>query len=187
MLGVIQSGDRQEIRDQLALYKEKGLIQYERTLAIPSCERIQALVQQPNGRAIVSAALSASIKSALDSFNLRLSLNTEQILDLADEIIDQSAEDNLGLEDVLLFLQMLITGKAGKIYDRLDIPTFFELFETYRQERHLALLAARDQAQVNFKASGDNKRSSEDNEQEVADMRSVMIDYKKNEFLKQGP
>lgn len=187
MLGVIQSGNRQVIRDQLALYKEKGLIQYERTLTIPSCERIQALISQPNGRAIVSAALSASIKSALDSINLRLSLNTEQILDLADEIIDESAVDNLGLEDVLLFLQMLITGKAGKIYDRLDIPTFFELFEIYREERHQALLMVRDQQHVNFKSAGDNKRSSEDSEQEVASMRSVMVEYQKQEFLKQGP
>lgn len=184
MLGVIQSANRDEIRSQLSLYKEKGVIRYDKTLNIPATERIQALILAPNGKAVVSAALSASIKAALDSMNLRLTLNTEQILDLADEIIEQSEEDNLALEDVLLFLQTLVTGKAGKIYDRMDIPTFFEFFEGYRQQRHKALLDSREQQNVNYKASGDNTRASEDNEQEVTDMRSVMMDYKKKEFLK---
>jgi hypothetical protein len=183
MLGVIQSADRHEIRNQLLLYKTKGVVQFDKILLIPNAERIQALINLPNGMALVSAALAASIRSSFDSLNLRLTMNTEQILDLADEIIEQSAEDNFGLEDVLLFLQQLITGKAGKIYDRMDIPVFFELFETYRQDRHQALLNIRESQQVNNKANGSSIRSSESDSEEVKQIREVMVAYKKNEFL----
>lgn len=184
MLGVIQSGDRQEIRNQLALYKEKGIVQFDRVLSVPSHERIQALAALQNGRAIVSAALSASINSALSSMNTRMGMNAEQILDLADEIIDQSAEDNLSLEDVLLFLQMMITGKTGKNYDRMDIPTFFEMFEVYRQERHEAILNIREQQNVNYKAAGDNRRTSEEINEPEQDIRKVMDQYKVQEMIK---
>jgi len=169
-------GNRQEIRNQLALYKQMGVIDFKAVLAIQSTERINYLAVQPKGRERVSAALAASIKSAFESLNLRVGMNIEQILDLADEIIDQSAEDNLALEDVLLFLQQLVTGKTGKIYDRMDIPTFFEMFEVYRQDRHDALSAIREQEQVNHKALGDPDRSSDNNTEEVA-MKDAMIDY----------
>lgn len=162
MLVVMETQDRQEIRNQLSLYKVNGLINYERVLSIPGDERINNLIQLPNGRNRVSAALSASIKSAFEAINLRVGMNVEQILDLADEIIDQSSEDNLALEDVLLFLQQLITGKAGKIFDRMDIPTFFELFETYRQSRHEEVLNIREQEQANHKAYGDPSRTSDE-------------------------
>jgi hypothetical protein len=184
MLGVMLTGDRQEIRNQLALYKEKGIVQYERTLEIPSHERITALVSLPDGRRTVSAALAASINSALTSMNTRLSMNEEQILDLADEIIDQAAEDNLGLEDVLLFLQMMITGKTGKNYDRMDIPTFFEHFEVYRQERHEALLRKREEENVNFKCAGDNRRTSEELNEPEQHISNIMADYKVQEMIK---
>ena len=184
MLNVIETGDRQQVRTHIALFKERGVVNFEAVLAVPSTERIQHLALQPKGRERVSAALAASIKSAFESLNLRVGMNIEQILDLSDEIIDQSAEDNLALEDVLLFLQQLITGKTGKIYDRMDIPTFFEMFEVYRQDRHDALLATREQEQVNHKAFGDPDRSSDNNTEEVA-MKDAMIDYLRKSNIKE--
>lgn len=158
MLSVIETGDKQAVNQHLALFKERGVVQFEKVLAIPFSERIPALIEQPEGRMRVSTALSASIHSALNNLNLRVGMNEEQIFDLAEAIIDQSSEDNLGIEDVLLFLKDLITGKAGKIYDRLDMPTFFELFESYRQERHEKLQAIRHEQDQQRKALPFNER-----------------------------
>lgn len=157
----MEMGNKQAVNERLALYKQQGVIQFDRVLAIPSEERIPALIQQERGRERVSAVLSASIKSALDNINLRIGMNEDQIFDLAEEIIDQSTEDNLGIEDVLLFLKDLITGKAGKIYDRLDMPTFFELFETYRQQRHEKLQSIRYEQQQQYSALPMNERLSD--------------------------
>lgn len=158
LLTVMESGNKQAVNQHLALFKEQGVIQFDKVLSIPATERIPALIQQEDGRLRVSTALSASIKSAMENINLRIGMSEEQIFDLAEAIIDQSHEDNLGIEDVLLFLKDLITGKAGKIYDRLDMPTFFELFENYRQERHEKLQVIRYEQDQQRKALPVNER-----------------------------
>lgn len=111
------------------------------------------------------------------NINLRVGLNEDQIAELSEQIIEQSGEDNLAVEDVLLFLRELITGKAGKIYDRMDIPTFFELFENYREKRHQAILNIRYEEQANHKVYGPSERSSEDTTSEKQEMREAMRDH----------
>jgi hypothetical protein len=178
ILSVMETGNRQAVNEQLALYKQNGVIQFDKVLTIPPEERIPALIQQPEGRARVSAVLSASLKSAMDNINLRIGMNEDQIFDLAEAIIDQSSEDSLGIEDVLLFLKDLITGKAGKIYDRLDMPTFFELFENYRQQRHEKLVSIRHEQKSQHNALPFNDRLSDmfpDTERN--NMRDAMQQY----------
>lgn len=159
MLDIMEAGNKQEINNSLLLFRERGEIVFERILSVPSSQRIPALIETNDGRARVSAAIAGSLKSAMDNVNLRVGLSEDQIFDLAEAIIDESMSDNLSLEDVLLFLKELITGKAGKIYDRLDMPTFFELFETYRQKRHQSLLEFRENEHLKYKSLGDPDRS----------------------------
>lgn len=135
------------------------------------------LSKTKEGRNSLLIALSAALNSALENINLRVSLNEDQIVELADRIIDDSFEDNLAIEDVLLFLQELVTGKAGKIYDRMDIPTFFELFENYRQRRHEKLLTIRYEESVNHKALGPTDRSSEDLDKERQAHKEAISDH----------
>lgn len=84
-------------------------------------------------------------------------MKDEQIVELSLELIESAKEDNLGIEDVLLFLKDLITGKY-KIFDRLDIPTFFELFEKYRQDRHETLLNIQYERDCQYKILPVNDR-----------------------------
>jgi hypothetical protein len=170
----------------LSIFKERGIISFEKVLAINSSDRIPALAKTPKGRGEVLTALTASLKSAFSNINLRVGLNEDQLIDLADAIIDQSAEDNLSLEDVLLFLQKLLVGDAGKIYDRMDIPTFFELFETYRQERHVAMLRIREEQQSQYKSLGDPERWSETHDKEgERSMGEAMKEYMQMQFKNQ--
>jgi hypothetical protein len=149
-------GDRMAITKHLNKFKANGLIRFEKVMMLPSSERIPALAKTEDGRDEVLVALTAALKSAFNNFNLKFAMNADQVIELADQIIDQSFEDNLSIEDVLLFLQGLLTSKYGKVYDRMDIPLFFEFFEKYRQERHNQLRSVRDEERAQSKSAGRN-------------------------------
>lgn len=96
---------------------------------------------------------------AFEAMNQKRGMNEFQILNLAEEIIDTSSEDNLSFEDLMLFLQNLVRGKYKIAYESFDIPKFMELFEIYRQERHKTILELRENQHLQFKALGDANRS----------------------------
>lgn len=181
LLEILDKGDKIEVSMHLSQFKEQGIVKFENILLIPSAERLPAITATREGRNRVFVAIAASIRSALSNLNLRYGLNDDQIIELSDQIIDQSHEDNLSLEDVLLFLQQLITGKAGKIYDRLDIPTFFELFETYREDRHKALKNIQYERHVNNKSLGPNDRASDEKDDRDAH-REALADHLKKTY-----
>jgi hypothetical protein len=182
-LDVILEGDKAELNYRLAIFKERGVVDYGKVLSVPTSDRINQLSQNIDGRRKVSAALSAALKSGFENINLRVGMTADQIVELAEQIIDQSQEDNLAIEDVLLFLQQLITGKAGKIYDRMDIPTFFELFENYRQERYEKIVSIRNEQHNQYKTYGDTgERLSDNMDKEKELSRSALGDYLKNKW-----
>lgn len=172
------NGSKTQVMAHLSKFKEAGKIKFEKTLCVPMAERIPALAQKERG--LVVTAITASMKSALDNINIRKGLNEDQLIEIAETIIDQAEEDQLALEDVLLFLGRLVTGQAGTLYDRLDMPTFFELFESYREERFQALRHIRHEEHVNFKAMGDNTRYSEITNYADVTYREQLRDHYKN-------
>jgi hypothetical protein len=176
-----------EIAIHLSHFRNMGVVDFKAALSVPTEERIPTLSKTKEGYNALLIALTASIKSAMSNFNLRVGLSEDQMVELADQIITQSHEDNLSLEDVLLFLQDLISGKAGKIYDRMDIPTFFELFETYRQKRHEALLDIRYEQHVNYKALGPTERESENYDRERQAQREAIGDHLRKQYKEKFP
>lgn len=179
------AGERSNVTLHLARFKEAGKVKFERTLMIPDDERIPALVADENNRFNVFTAIVASLKSAMDNINLRKTFNEDQLLELADLIIDQSHEDQLALEDILLFLQRLVSGQAGTLYDRLDLPTFFELFESYREERYQALRHIRYEQHVHYKNMGDPTRLTGVVDGADSDYRQALVDHYKKQFNEQ--
>jgi len=181
------SGNKMAVNAYLSAFKERGIVSFQKVLSVPAAERIPALCKTQEGRGDVLIALTASLKSAFNNINLRVGLNEDQLIDLADAIIDQSSEDNLSLEDVLLFLQKLLIGDAGKIYDRMDIPTFFELFESYRQDRHEAVVRIREEQQSQHKAFGNPERWSETRDKETeTSMGDAMKEYMQMQYKNQN-
>jgi len=181
----LETGNKLAVQQHLTRFKERGVVAFDRVLSVPTNERIPALVKQPDGHLRVAAALTAAITNALQNINLRSTLTEDQIIELAGMIIEQSEEDNLALEDVLLFLQQLVSGKVGVIYNRMDIPTFFDLFESYRQERHIQLLRIREEQEAQYKAIGDKERISE-NDSEKDEMRAAIGSYLQQKFSNEG-
>lgn len=182
MLPSILSGKREAITMHLARFKEGGNVKFERSLQIPASERIPALIKEEHGQLNVLTAIVASLKSALDNINLKKTLNEDQVIELAEVIIDQSHEDNLALEDVLLFLNRLVTGKAGTMYDRLDMPTFFELFETYREERHQACRHFREEQHANYTVNRAGSRNSDQFREAEDEFKAALNDYYRKHY-----
>jgi len=145
----------------LAPFKDKGNpVPLKVIQQIRREDRLPALAKK-YGEAIVGAVLSKAIQKALSNFNLRVGMTAEQVVDLAYMLIESAEEDQLALEDILLFLDGLVKNKYGKVYDRMDIPTFFELLEKYREERHKAYMDFKEEIESQHKAMGDSNRTSE--------------------------
>ena len=156
-------------------YKDKGEVMPLKVIElVPVSERLPALATM-YGKDKIAAVLSKSITRALNNFNLRVGMNPEQVADLSYAIIDEADQDQLAIQDILLFLDGMPRFKYGKVYDRMDMPTFFEMLDKYRDERHLAYMNGKDEAHAQYKAMGDSNRTSQDTDKEAN--RNAMQQY----------
>ena len=155
----LEAGNKREVATILKRFKlPTGAPNYPVVFSIPSSERIPVLAANDFTR--TNLVIIGALTMAFDSMNLNRGMNEFQILNLAEEIIDTSSEDNLSLEDLMLFLQNLVRGKYKMSYESFDIPKFMELFEIYRQERHGAISQLRENEHLQFKGLGDANRTS---------------------------
>ena len=168
-------GSKGEVFNELCRFKEKGeALPLKVIELVPVNERLPALAKM-YGNNKIAGILSLSITSALNNFNLRVAMTPDQIANLSYAILDEAEQDQLAIQDILLFLDGMVKYKYGKVYDRMDMPTFFEMLEKYREERHLAFINGKDEAHAQFKAMGDSNRTSQDIDKEAN--RNAMQQY----------
>lgn len=86
-------------------------------------------------------------------------MDANQLRELAEMIIDSSHEDQLSVQDVLLFLKDMLMGKYGKIKEKMDYPMFFDMFEKYRLDRYKTCEAAEYEKHLQYKNMGHQERS----------------------------
>lgn len=177
LLNALAVGSTGQVFNEMCRWKDKGeplpmmVIQQ-----IPVKDRLPGLVNT-YGMDKVSAILAKAINRALSNFNLRVGMNADQVMELSLQLIDSANEDQLAFEDIMLFLDGMIKAKYGKVYDRMDIPTFFEMLENYRDERHRQYVRFKDEQNAQFKSSGDSNRSSDDVTSEKEQFRNAMKSY----------
>lgn len=148
----MKDGNKLNINLCLRDYKESnGVIKYPSLFAIPNESRIVEMAKQDYAN--TATLLTVGLTLAFESMNLARPMNANQIADLAEMIIETSNEDNLAMEDVLLFLQRLTFGDYGKLYESMDIPKFMEMFEKYREERFQAFRQMQDEEAAQHKAA----------------------------------
>ena len=158
ILSLLERRDEDSVNMALSTFREKGIVKYEKSLSVPMDQRIPELAKTPQGRQKVSIAIAASMLSAFQHIDsARMSAAT--IKETAEGIIDSSHEDQLAIEDVLLFLKDMLMGKYGKISGALDMPRFFEIFERYREERYQILKKIRWEEHLTYKSMGDSNRA----------------------------
>jgi len=162
----------------LVQYRDMGQLSYNKVLRIPVEERIPNLVKDKEGRLRVLTALTAALKSAFDNIYLKSKPGEDALVMIADEIINQSHQDHLSLQDVVLFLGELLSGNCGKLFDRIDMPTFFEKFEIYRQKRWEEIRNYRDELACRFRDMGrTDQRPTVNLEGDASTMLDLMQSY----------
>lgn len=157
MLTATETGDQQLVKTLLKGFTDvTGCTNYLQLARVPTGERIVALAE--TNRKEVHMIIAAQIEYCMKFFNIPNGLNLEQIFLLSDTIIDEAGVDNLALQDVFVFLQKLSSGKMGTVYNRLDIPTFMEMFDIHREERRKEIERFREEEHAQNKALPVNDR-----------------------------
>jgi hypothetical protein len=175
-------GSTGQVHNEMCRWKEKGNAMPMRVIEnIPVKDRLPGLVQT-YGVDKVSAILAKAIQKTLSNFNLRVGMNADQVLELSLQLIDSANEDQLAFEDIMLFLDGMVKYKYGKVYDRMDMPTFFEMLEQYRNERHQEYMRFKDEQNSQYKAFGDSNRMSTDLDKDS--MRDAMKTYMQKNIQK---
>lgn len=168
-------GSTGEVHNEMSRYKDQGQPNHIAVMSlIPKTERIPALTKI-YGTDKIAAVLSKAITKALNKFNLRVGMNADQVAELSYALIDDAESDHLAIQDIMLFLDGFAMFKYGKVYDRMDMPTFFEMLEVYREKRHQEFVRHKDEQDSQYKAYGDSNRMSNDVDKDQ--MRDAMKIY----------
>lgn len=158
----MEAGDKKGMNLILRQYKlPSGQVDFPAIFNIPSSQRIPVLAKTDFGK--INMLIIGALTMAFEAMNLKRGMNEIQILDLSEAIIDSSEEDNLSLEDLMLFLQNLVRGKYEMSYESMDIPKFMKLFDIYREQRRLSIMELRENEHLQFKGMGDNQRTCSEN------------------------
>jgi hypothetical protein len=159
----IRKVDNLSINLQLRKYKNpNGTPNFPALFEIPKENRIAAMATRDLGGTI--QLIAAALTLAFEKMNLARPMTAFQVLDLAEEVVDSAAEsDAVALEDLVLFLQKLVRGEYGPMYEGMDIPKFMERFGKYRDERYDEAVRIRDEKHLEYKSLGDTNRSSQVN------------------------
>lgn len=153
----METGNKMEMARILKQYKTpSGSVDFPMVMSVPVADRLPAMYEQDYMR--TTALVGLAIASAFDRMRFKKDLPNGIVNDIADEVIDSANEDNIGMEDLLLFLQGLVRGKYGNV-EEISISRFMNLFEGYRQERHLELLRYRENEHLQHKSLGDANRT----------------------------
>lgn len=161
LLNAWKKCDQLSIRESVEYLKDNGRINFIEALKIPRSDRLPMLVSKLGKKEIYSI-LVAMVGVFNNSLNLIRPMNAEQVADCALDLLETSQEDNLSLEDLTLFFEGAKKGQYGKILDRLDQQTIFELLENYREQRWQALQRYRDNIASEYKGLGPSERIQND-------------------------
>jgi len=132
---------------------ESGSVNFGEIFKIPLDQRIKALAEKDLGGTIKIIAVAITL--SVESMNLSRPMTPSQIIDLSEIVAESAGEDNLTIPDLLLFLQKLVRGEYGSLYESIDIPKFMLHFNSYRDERWAEGVKIRDQKTEEYKRMGE--------------------------------
>lgn len=142
-------------------YQQDGNVRYEALLSLPPSERLPGMIAS-YGKKTVHRLLVMILKE----FNNKLALPkakklTETKISIAAcELMLMADEDQLSIEDIILFLQRAKAGLYGPIKNLVLPYLLFNKFEMYRQARHEVLVKLKEARDTEFKAMGAVPRSA---------------------------
>jgi len=155
----MEQGDNKTVQALIRDYKlQNGAANYPALFNIPSTYRIPELAKADFER--VNMLIIGALTVCFEGMNLKRGMNEIQILSLSEHIIESAHEDNLSIEDLVLFLQNMIVGKYELSYESMDIPKFMRIFEIYREERHQSINDYRYNLHLHHAGLGDGNKTA---------------------------
>lgn len=152
-------------------YLVRGSINFPGLMKVPSANRIPALSQADFTECM------KSVNSAVYLFLSTCGVEVNTSVAITSSILNEAHEDNLSIEDVVMFLMKMTAGQYGKFYGNITPPAFMEKFEEYRQERHEALLNIREEKSANHKALGPSEREYDKSPDQQRQAVKDLMDY----------
>lgn len=171
--------NRTIVNQSLKPYKlPTGQVNFRELFCIPTRERLPMMVENDFQETFI--LVCAAITMASESMNLKRGLNASQIEEITEAVLETCSEDNLALEDFVLFLQRLVRGEYGTNYESMDVPKFMEKFEMYREQRFKALQELRYEEHINRSSNCYEPRLSEQlsNKEKIKNIGAI-IEYNK--------
>ena len=142
-------------------YQNEKEVKWDALLGIPVGDRIPGLIER-YGNKTMYRLLVMILKEFFGSLPLpRYKKPTETKTSVtACQLMLTSYEDQLALEDVILFLQRVKAGVYGSIKNLADPIILFTLLEIYRKGRHEAYHKIKAEKEASLKALGPVERTA---------------------------
>ena len=134
---------------------------FEALLSIPLSERIPGLINEYGLK-----RMHRLIKTILNEFCIAIALPKSKKLTetktsvLACELILVADEDQLSMEDLIVFFELTKQGKYGKFKGLLTHYAMMEKLEQFRQERHETYIRIKEQKEEEVRLLGPKERIS---------------------------
>jgi hypothetical protein len=142
-------------------YQDKENVKFDLLLSIPLTERIPALIQEYGLR-----RMHRLVKTILQEFCYSIplprsrKLTDTRISVCACDLILAAYEDQLSLEDLILFFERAKDGRYGSLRKQLTHQLIMEKLQQFRSARHQVYTRLREQKEAELKALGPVARTS---------------------------
>lgn len=155
--------DRMKVKMELRKFKDdRGGIDFGKLIKLPLANRIDAMAERDMRGTVTMVAVALTL--AMETMNLKRPMTGIQIVDLAEDIVESSAEDKIAIEDLMLFLQKLTRGEYGELYESFDAIKLMHSFNKFRDERWEEGVRIRDAQHEEFKKIGDSNWHDRNNQ-----------------------
>lgn len=134
---------------------------FEALLSIPLSERIPGLANE-YGLKRMHRLIKTVLNEFCDSITLPKSkkLTETKTSVLACDLILVADEDQLSMEDLIVFFELAKNGKYGKFKNLLTHYSIMEKLEQFRQERYEAYVRIKEQKEAEVRLLGPTERIS---------------------------
>jgi hypothetical protein len=118
-----------------------------------------SVIRANNSFEFIAGILGIMINDFCGNFNTRNPMSEDQIADLAIELVNDYW--CYKLEDFVVFFSLAKRGRYGKVYDRMDAATIYQLLAEYNKDRDNGLIEMQTQY-TRYEKSGRSRPDGED-------------------------
>jgi hypothetical protein len=140
------------IQSMMEVYRTpQGQVNHVELFSIPRDQRIAAYMEGPQEQRF---AMQSGIATAISLMTDGEGISDNMAVNITMTICRDAVQDQISVQDVIVFVQDMVAGKYGKFYGAPTVSQVMDKFEQYRDERHIAMLNYREEEQAQRKVQG---------------------------------